>query len=561
MWRRVASLSPLVSRSKSRLLDQVQVANGFNVWQMFSTQVLNPTEGGVSDSRRTPFVTFVLGGPGSGKGTQCTRIVETFGFTHLSAGDLLRKEISSNSENGSMILNTIREGKIVPSEVTVKLIQKAIEASENDRFLIDGFPRSEENRIAYERVIGAEPDIVLFFDCPVEEMVKRVLNRNQGRVDDNIDTVKERLKVFTELNLPVIKYYSEKGKLYKNSWAYPREALRKNVGISSKLLRLYACNGQVEKAHEMFDVMPDRNSSAFPWNSLISGYAEEGMYEDALAFYFQMVEEGVEPDQYTFPRVLKACGGVGMIQVGEEVHRHVIRFGFGNNTFVLNALGSICMLSVEILLELGRHGLIVEAMSILRWMIEEGCEPDSVTLSAVLTSMSPYKIGTQIHGWVFRRGTEWNLSVANSLIVFYSNQEKLEKVKWLFECMPQRDVVSWNSIISAHSKDSAAVEYFNHMMDSDASPDGITFVPLLSACAHLGMVKNGERMFSMMVERYQISPSMEHYACMVNLYARAGLLSEAYDFVVNRMEIEAGPTVWERCCMVVIFTVMLKLER
>ncbi|XP_011076325.1 UMP-CMP kinase isoform X1 [Sesamum indicum] len=215
MWRRVASLSPLVSRSKSRLLDQVQVANGFNVWQVFSTQVLNPTEGGVSDRRRTPLVTFVLGGPGSGKGTQCTRIVETFGFTHLSAGDLLRKEISSNSENGSMILNTIREGKIVPSEVTVKLIQKAIEASENDRFLIDGFPRSEENRIAYERVIGAEPDIVLFFDCPVEEMVKRVLNRNQGRVDDNIDTVKERLKVFTELNLPVIKYYSEKGKLYK----------------------------------------------------------------------------------------------------------------------------------------------------------------------------------------------------------------------------------------------------------------------------------------------------------------------------------------------------------
>ncbi|KAL0400881.1 UNVERIFIED_CONTAM: putative serine/threonine protein kinase IRE [Sesamum latifolium] len=114
------------------------------------------TEGGVFDRRRTPFVTFVL-----------------------------------------------------------EESQKAIEASENDRFLIDGFPRSEENRVAYERVIGAEPDIVLFFDCPVEEMVKRVLNRNQGRVDDNIDTVKERLKVFTELNLPVIKYYSEKGKLCK----------------------------------------------------------------------------------------------------------------------------------------------------------------------------------------------------------------------------------------------------------------------------------------------------------------------------------------------------------
>lgn len=207
----MVSLSPLVSISKSRLRNQVQVAYGFNACQLFSTQA----EDGETGARRKPFVTFVLGGPGSGKGTQCTRIVQAFRFTHLSVGDLLRNEISSISENGSMILNTIKEGKIVPSEVTVKLIKKAIEASKNDRILVDGFPRSEENRIAYERVIGTEPDIVLFFDCPEEEMVKRVLNRNQGRIDDNIDTVKERLRVFAEHNLPVIKHYSEKGKLHK----------------------------------------------------------------------------------------------------------------------------------------------------------------------------------------------------------------------------------------------------------------------------------------------------------------------------------------------------------
>ncbi|KAG6415622.1 hypothetical protein SASPL_123035 [Salvia splendens] len=236
MWRRGVSLSSMLSSSKSRLLNQVQVAYGFNACQVFSTHVLNPAEDGVSGARRKPFVTFVLGnnvklvllfslkpcyaygnegGPGSGKGTQCTRIVNTFGFTHLSVGDLLRKEIYSDSENGSMILDTIKEGKIVPSEVTVKLIKKAIEAGDNNRILVDGFPRSEENRIAYERVGGVEPDIVLFFDCPKEEMVKRVLNRNQGRIDDNIDTVKERLTVFEELNLPVIKYYSEKGILHK----------------------------------------------------------------------------------------------------------------------------------------------------------------------------------------------------------------------------------------------------------------------------------------------------------------------------------------------------------
>ncbi|KAG6391900.1 hypothetical protein SASPL_149664 [Salvia splendens] len=239
MWRRVVSLPPLLSSSNSRRLNQViqhsqfvllrflsvkfwrdsvtlfnpqvQVAYGFNASQVFSTQA----EEGVSGARRKPFVTFVLGGPGSGKGTQCTRIVNTFGFTHLNVGDLLRKEIYSDSENGSMILDTIKEGKIVSSEVTVKLIKNSIEANENSRILVDGFPRSEENRIAYERVVGVEPDIVLFFDCPKEEMVKRVLNRNEGRIDDNIDTVKERLTMFSELNLPVIKHYSKKGKLHK----------------------------------------------------------------------------------------------------------------------------------------------------------------------------------------------------------------------------------------------------------------------------------------------------------------------------------------------------------
>ncbi|PIN13911.1 hypothetical protein CDL12_13466 [Handroanthus impetiginosus] len=345
----------------------------------------------------------------------------------------------------------------------------------------------------------------------------------------------------------------------------PEKLLHKNAGISSKLLRLYACNGQVEKAHEVFDEMRDRNSSAFPWNSLISGYTEMGLYEDALALYFQMVEEGVDPDQHTFPRVLKACGGVGIITVGKEVHRHVIRSGFGTNTFVLNALvdmyakcGDIIRArkvfdSIEnkelvswnsIVIGYVRHGLVMEALSILREMIREQYEPDSVTLSAVLTSILPHRIGTQIHGWVFRRGIEWNVSVANSLIVFYSNQNELGKARWLFECMPERDVVSWNSIISAHSKDFLALEYFNRIIDSKTSPDGITFVPLLSACAHLGLVKDGERIFSMMVGRYEISPSMEHYACMVNLYARAGLINEAYEFILKRMEIEAGPTVW-----------------
>ncbi|XP_044491924.1 UMP-CMP kinase 3-like isoform X2 [Mangifera indica] len=172
-------------------------------------------------SEKKPTVVFVLGGPGSGKGTQCENIVNHFGYTHLSAGDLLRAEIKSGSENGTMIQNMIKEGKIVPSEVTIKLLQKAMLESGNDKFLIDGFPRNEENRAAFEVVTQIEPEFVLFFYCPEEEMEKRLLSRNQGREDDNIETIRKRFKVFLESSLPVIQYYESKGKVRKIDAAKP----------------------------------------------------------------------------------------------------------------------------------------------------------------------------------------------------------------------------------------------------------------------------------------------------------------------------------------------------
>ncbi|XP_075644521.1 UMP-CMP kinase 3-like isoform X1 [Castanea sativa] len=164
---------------------------------------------------KNPTVVFVLGGPGSGKGTQCANIVEHFGYSHLSAGDLLRAEIKSGSENGTMIQNMIKEGKIVPSEVTIKLLQRAMQENGNDKFLIDGFPRNEENRAAFEEVTKIEPAFVLFFDCSEEEMERRLLSRNQGREDDNIETIRKRFKVFLESSLPVIEHYTTRGKVRK----------------------------------------------------------------------------------------------------------------------------------------------------------------------------------------------------------------------------------------------------------------------------------------------------------------------------------------------------------
>jgi UMP-CMP kinase len=158
---------------------------------------------------------FVTGGPGSGKSTQCAKIVENFGFEHLSAGDLLRAEQNSGTEIGNMIKDLIKEGKLVPSEVTVKLILKAISESTNDKFLIDGFPRNEENREVWDRVTGLKPEFILFITGSQEEMERRVLSRAGGRDDDNVETIRKRFKVFNESTLPVIKRYETNTTVHK----------------------------------------------------------------------------------------------------------------------------------------------------------------------------------------------------------------------------------------------------------------------------------------------------------------------------------------------------------
>eukprot|EP00475_Leptophrys_vorax_P017550 TRINITY_DN24188_c0_g1_i2.p1 TRINITY_DN24188_c0_g1~~TRINITY_DN24188_c0_g1_i2.p1 ORF type:complete len:438 (+),score=57.95 TRINITY_DN24188_c0_g1_i2:47-1315(+) len=168
-----------------------------------------------SDKAFKPQVVFVLGGPGSGKGTQCAKIVDEFGFTHLSAGDLLRAEIKSGSSHGTMIQNMIKEGKIVPAEVTVGLLEKAMKESGNNKFLIDGFPRNNDNRTVFEKQTGIDPEFILFFDCPEKVMEKRLLGRNEGRIDDNIETIRKRFKVFLDQSLPVINYYDLRGKVRK----------------------------------------------------------------------------------------------------------------------------------------------------------------------------------------------------------------------------------------------------------------------------------------------------------------------------------------------------------
>jgi UMP-CMP kinase len=167
--------------------------------------------------RQRPLVVFVLGGPGAGKGTVCAKIVRDFEFVHLSAGDLLRAEMTSGSRYGEMISTIIKEGNIVPSEVTVGLLEKAMNNSPSKKFLIDGFPRNEQNKDAWERQVHPKVDFafVLFLDCPEEVMSQRLLKRGltSGRSDDNVESIRKRFLTYQEQTRPVLEYYEKKGQV------------------------------------------------------------------------------------------------------------------------------------------------------------------------------------------------------------------------------------------------------------------------------------------------------------------------------------------------------------
>lgn len=173
-----------------------------------------------------PLVAFVLGGPGSGKGTQCKLICEEFGFKHLSAGDLLRAERNSpGSKYGEMIEKHIQEGSIVPVEITCGLLEKAMvehcgKLESKGKFLIDGFPRNEDNLQGWTKLLSDKVEVmfVLFLDCPHDVCIQRCLDRGQQgskRSDDNEVSLRKRLVTYTRDTMPIVEHYRKLNLLHR----------------------------------------------------------------------------------------------------------------------------------------------------------------------------------------------------------------------------------------------------------------------------------------------------------------------------------------------------------
>ncbi|NP_001087683.1 adenylate kinase 1 L homeolog [Xenopus laevis] len=167
-----------------------------------------------SDKLKNSKIIFVVGGPGSGKGTQCEKIVHQYGYTHLSTGDLLREEVSSGSERGKQLSAIMERGELVPLDTVLDMLKEAMiaKADTSKGYLIDGYPREVKQGEEFEKKIGP-PSLLLYIDAGSDTMVKRLLKRGEtsGRADDNEATIKKRLETYYKATEPVIAMYEGRG--------------------------------------------------------------------------------------------------------------------------------------------------------------------------------------------------------------------------------------------------------------------------------------------------------------------------------------------------------------
>ena len=183
-----------------------------------------------------PRIVFVIGGPGCGKGTQCKRIVQNFKYQSFSTGDLLRQYVKDKKDGYEEIDNQMKEGKLISSSTLMKVLKEYILNSRNKKILVDGYPRNQENVDVWEKEMKDLVEVkgALYIEVSNEEMKKRLLGRNEGRADDNEETIAKRLTTFEQETKPNVEYFEKQGNLIKIDGMKTVDEISKEIGDKFK---------------------------------------------------------------------------------------------------------------------------------------------------------------------------------------------------------------------------------------------------------------------------------------------------------------------------------------
>eukprot|EP01018_Ginkgo_biloba_P026783 Gb_12573 [translate_table: standard] len=347
-----------------------------------------------------------------------------------------------------------------------------------------------------------------------------------------------------------------------------RNSCESDVFVRTALIDMYTKCGNIETARELFDKMSNRN--VVSWNAMIAGYAQNGHANEALTLFYQMQLQEEIPDSVTIVSVLHACTRSGDLQQGRSVHNYIIQRGFESDIYVGNSLLAMYAkcgrvdVTRQLFDKMSKRNVVSwnamiagytqnghdnEALILFHQMPMVEMTPDLATILSVLlgcANLAALQQGKWIHGYIIRSGFESDICVENSLIDMYAKCGNIQIARQLFDKMTERDVVSWNAMIESygmHGCGEDVLTLFSQMQQTGIRPDDITFIYVLSACSHAGLIKEGWQYFDYMTQNYGITPCMEHYACMVELLGRAGHLDEAQDFI-EKMPLEPGASVW-----------------
>eukprot|EP01018_Ginkgo_biloba_P032703 Gb_11926 [translate_table: standard] len=360
------------------------------------------------------------------------------------------------------------------------------------------------------------------------------------------------------------------GVLDQGKWIHGyviRSGFELDVFIGNSLVAMYAKCGSLDIARNLFDKM--FYTDVISWNAMISGYSQNGHAAEALSLFRQILLAGAKPDSVTVVSVLPASAHLATLHQGKSIHGYIIRNGLAWDVSVENSI--VNMYAKYGIIEIARHlfdkmskrdvitwnAIIAgysqneqasEALVLFHHMQLADTKPNSITMVSVLQAcahLAALQQGKWIHDCIIKYGFESDVSVANALLTMYAKCGSIEFARQVFDNMCKRDVVSWNAMIMGygmHGNAEDALALFDQMQQTDLTPDHITFIGVLSACRHGGLVEEGWQYFYCMNRDYCVTPKMEHYACMVDLLGRAGRLNEAHNFV-KKMPIEPDASV------------------
>ncbi|GJS42670.1 pentatricopeptide repeat-containing protein [Tanacetum coccineum] len=349
-----------------------------------------------------------------------------------------------------------------------------------------------------------------------------------------------------------------------------KHGLDSDLFVSNAFVNFYAKFGEVEQAQKIFDNLVKKDLVS--WNSIIAAYEQNHFPDCAVDFFRQMQMKGFKPDLLTLVSIASSIAQSRDFSSSKCVHGFILRRCWfdkdviiGNTVVDMYAkLGDVDsarrlfeILSLKdvvswntMITGYGQNGLASEAIEVYRMMVEiASVTPNQGTWASIIPAyahIGALKEGATTHGKVLKNGLLLDVFIGTCLVDLYGKCGQVEDAMLLFYEVPRTSSVPWNAVISClgiHGHGEKSLQLFRNMLDEGVQPDTITFISLLSACSHSGLVEQGEWCFNVMRKEYGIKPGLKHYGCLVDLLGRAGKLEKAYNFIVN-MPIKPDASVW-----------------